>query len=144
MVARIINYVDFGGLFTDDYFVKYPELTQDWVLTDVLPNGEILPIWNGLNWVESYVEVVQVPKEISKMNLSIELFLLGITDQDIFDDIDSIPDVMFPQIEKQKAKIKYITAPKFERYNADLNLVATMEGLTQEQVDIIFINGNSI
>lgn len=63
MKARIINNVDFGGLFTDDYFVKYPELTQDWVLTEVLPNGEILPIWNGLNWEESYVEVINVQEK---------------------------------------------------------------------------------
>lgn len=83
-----------------------------------------------------------VPQEISAMDLKLQLFDLGITDQDIFDDIDSIPDSMFPASEKQKAKIKYQTAAKFERHNADLNLVATMEGITQEQLDQIFINGN--
>ena len=83
-----------------------------------------------------------VPEEISAMRLKLLLFDMGITDQDIFDDIDSIPDFMFSIAEKEKAKIKYKTATTFERTNGELNFVATMEGLTQEQVDEIFINGN--
>ena len=43
---------------------------------------------------------------------------------------------------KEKAKKMYKTATTFERTNGELNFVATMEGLTQEQVDEIFINGN--
>ena len=76
------------------------------------------------------------------MRLKLQLFDMGITDQDIFDDIDSIPDVMFSTADKEKVKIIYKTATSFERTNGELNLVATMEGLTQEQVDEIFINGN--
>ena len=83
-----------------------------------------------------------VPEEISAMRLKLQLFDMGITDQDIFDDIDSIPDTMFSFAEKEKAKIKYKTAVTFERTNGELNFIATMEGLTQEQVDEIFINGN--
>ncbi|WP_329805429.1 hypothetical protein [Flavobacterium facile] len=80
-----------------------------------------------------------VPQEISKMALSLRLLERNISDQDIFDDIDSIPDSMFPPLEKAKAKVKYITARTFERHDADLNLVATMEGLSQDDVDQIFI-----
>ena len=83
----------------------------------------------------------KVPEEISAMRLKLQLFDMGITDQDIFDDIDSIPDSMFSFAEKEKAKIKYKTAVTFQRTNGELNFVATMEGLTQEQVDEIFING---
>lgn len=83
-----------------------------------------------------------VPEEISAMRLKLQLFDMGITDQDIFDDIDSIPDFMFSFADKEKAKIKYKTAVTFERTNGELNFIATMEGLTQEQVDQIFINGN--
>ena len=83
-----------------------------------------------------------VPEEISAMRLKLQLFDMGITDQDIFDDIDSIPDTMFSFADKEKAKIKYKTAVTFQRTNGELNFVATMEGLTQEQVDEIFINGN--
>ena len=84
----------------------------------------------------------KVPEEISAMRLKLQLFDMGITDQDIFEDIDSIPDSMFSIAEKEKAKIKYKTAVTFQRTNGELNFVATMEGLTQEQVDEIFINGN--
>jgi len=83
-----------------------------------------------------------VPQTISAMRLKLQLFDLGITDQDVFDDIDSIPEIMFSTSDKEKAKIKYKTATSFERTNGELNFVATMEGLTQEQIDQIFINGN--
>lgn len=83
-----------------------------------------------------------IPEEISAMRLKLQLFDMGITDQDIFEDIDSIPDSMFSTADKEKAKIKYKTAVTFERTNGELNFIATMEGLTQEQVDEIFINGN--
>ena len=83
-----------------------------------------------------------VPPTISAMRLKLQLFDMGITDEDIFEDIDSIPEVMFSTADKEKAKIMYKTATSFERTNGELNFVATMEGLTQEQVDEIFINGN--
>ena len=85
-----------------------------------------------------------VPEEISAMRLKLQLFDMGITDQDIFDDIDSIPEVMFSTADKEKAKIMYKTAVTFQRTDGKLNLVATMEGLTQEQLDTIFINGNQL
>ena len=106
-------------------------------------NGE-----NEIVFVEMFSEEIAeankpiVPEEISAMRLKLQLFDMGITDQDIFDDIDSIPDTMFSTADKEKAKIKYKTAVTFERVNGELNFVATMEGLTQEQVDEIFINGN--
>lgn len=83
-----------------------------------------------------------VPQTISAMRLKLQLFDMGITDEDIFEDIDSIPEVMFSTADKEKAKIMYKTATSFERTDGKLNLVATMEGLSQEQVDEIFINGN--
>jgi len=147
--ARIVNGTGFGGVHPQKWIdenqnkIIAGQLVSEWELTSVLPNPDFKqPEWNGVVWVEAYVEVIEVPKEISAMDLKLQLFDLGITDQDVFDDIDSIPDSMFPVSEKQKAKIKYKTAAKFERYNDDLNLVAAMEGITQEQLDQIFINGN--
>ena len=102
----------------------------------------------GVEYVEATPEEIAeankpiVPQTISAMRLKLQLFDIGITDQDIFDDIDSIPEVMFSTADKEKAKIKYKTAISFERTNGELNFVATMEGLSQEQVDQIFINGN--
>lgn len=85
-----------------------------------------------------------VPQTISAMRLKLQLFDMGITDEDIFDDIDSIPEAMFSTADKEKAKIMYKTATSFERTDGKLNFVATMEGLTQEQLDNIFINGNQL
>ena len=102
----------------------------------------------GVQYVEATPEEIAeankpiVPQTISAMRLKLQLFDMGITDDDIFEDIDSIPEVMFSTADKEKAKIMYKTATIFERTSGELNFVATMEGLTQEQVDEIFINGN--
>ena len=53
---------------------------------------------NEIVFVEMFSEEIaeankpKVPEEISAMRLKLQLFDMGITDQDIFDDIDSIPD----------------------------------------------------
>jgi len=83
-----------------------------------------------------------VPESISAMRLKLQLFDLGITDEDVFQDIDSIPESMFSLVDKERAKIKYKTATTFDRNNGELNFIATMEGLTQEELDNIFINEN--
>ena len=103
---------------------------------------------NEIVFVEMFTEEIAeankpiVPEKISAMRLKLQLFDMGITDEDVFGDIDSIPEVMFSTADKEKAKIMYKTATSFDRTDGKLNLVATMEGLTQEQVDEIFINGN--
>lgn len=146
MQARIVNKIEFGGihqtswLFDNKDIIIGGQLVSEWELVEELPNPLFKqPQWNGTEWYESYVEVIEVPQEISKMALSLRLLEINISDQDIFDDIDSIPDSMFPPLEKAKAKVKYITARTFERHDADLNLIATMEGLSQGDVDQIFI-----
>lgn len=106
-------------------------------------NPETFEVYEGATPEEiSEANKPIVPQTISAMRLKLQLFDMGITDEDIFEDIDSIPDSMFSAANKEKAKIKYKTATSFERTNGELNFVATMEGLTQEQVDEIFINGN--
>ena len=132
----------------EDFAQKY--LAEGCLEVPVLYNGSFInPIWNGSEFIEGATpeEIAEankpiVPQTISAMRLKLQLFDMGITDQDIFEDIDSIPDTMFSTADKEKAKIKYKTAISFERTNGELNFVATMEGLTQEQVDEIFINGN--
>lgn len=46
--------------------------------------------------------------------------------------------------QKQIAIIKFEEAAYFDRYNADLQLIATLMGLSQEDLDDIFIKGNQI
>lgn len=85
-----------------------------------------------------------VPETLHRMGLKIQLLLKGIEISEIIDAINSIPDSMFPQFEKQIAIIKFEEAAYFDRYNADLNLVAVMMELTQDDLDEIFINGNKV
>jgi hypothetical protein len=99
--------------------------------------------WNGVNWEEIPVQIVtQVPLTITRMNLKIQLLKRSITIPDVFATIDSIPNSMFSDIDKEIAKIKFSEAVYFDRENADLNLVAVLLGLTQTQLDQIFIDGN--
>lgn len=85
----------------------------------------------------------KVPETISRMGLKLQLLEFGIEIEEIIETINSIPDYMFPAIEKKKAIIKFNEAAYFDRYNADLNLVATLLGLSQQDLDTMFINGKS-
>ena len=140
--------IGYENLFSGNF--EENEIPNDRIKIEVLYENQFLKgLWNGNTWIEGTTpeEIAEankpiVPEEISAMRLKLQLFDLGITDEDIFEDIDSIPDFMFSFADKEKAKIKYKTAVTFERTNGELNFIATMEGLTQEQVDAIFINGN--
>ena len=87
---------------------------------------------------------IVVPETLHRMGLKIQLLLKGIEIKDIVDAINSIPDHMFPLVKKQIAIIKFEEAAYFDRYNADLNLVAVLMGLSQKDLDEIFINGNKL
>lgn len=148
MIQFILDSKPFAQTDREDLIPYY--LGLGCIQVPKLYNSSFLnPIWNGTDFIEGATpeEIAEankpiVPQTISAMRLKLQLFDMGITDQDIFDDIDSIPEAMFSTADKEKAKIKYKTATTFERTNGELNFVATMEGLTQEQVDQIFINGN--
>jgi len=124
------------------------EIPRDDTTQLYLNRCEFLANGGGFVYFEGTAEEIaeankpKVPQTISAMRLKLQLFDMGITDEDIFGDIDSIPDSMFSTADKEKAKIKYKTATSFERTNGELNFIATMDGLSQEQVDEIFINGN--
>ena len=88
-------------------------------------------------------EPILVPESISRMALKIQLLLRGIEIEEIVQTINEIPEYMFPEVAKKIAIIKFNEATSFDRYNADLNLVATLVGLSQQDLDEIFINGNT-
>ena len=116
----------------------------------ILYNGVFIdPIWNGSEFIEGATpeEIAEankqkVPESISRMHLKIELIKRGIESQEVEDTINAIPSEMFSEIDKKIAITKFNDAVSFDRYNADLQLVATLMGLTQEDLDEIFINGN--
>lgn len=102
----------------------------------------------GVEYIEATEEEIaeankpKVPESISRMHLKIQLLIRSIEIEDIIETINSIPNSMFPDVAKKIAIIKFNEAVSFDRYNADLNLIATLMGITQEDLDEIFINGN--
>ena len=78
-----------------------------------------------------------VPESISQMKLRKQLILSGIS-------IASI-DALIQQLPQPNRDLIYTMweyAVVFDRANAELNAMAEMLGITQEQLDEIFINGN--
>lgn len=135
------------------------ELTGNIYFNGVLvPQDDTTPMWQAywqhkqsggeIVFVEATDEEIteankpKVPCSISRMRLKLELFERNITVEDIVDTITSIPSSVFSEAEKQKALIKFQEATSYDRYNADLNLIATLMGLSQQDLDEIFINGN--
>lgn len=87
-------------------------------------------------------ELILVPETISRMALKIQLLLRGIEIEDVLDTIDGLPPNVYAEIQRKIAIIKFNEATSFDRYNPELNLVAHLMGLSQQDLDEIFINGN--
>jgi hypothetical protein len=104
--------------------------------------GETLVETDDLTTLNFPEVETQVPLTITRMNLKIQLLKRSITIQEVIVTIDSIPNSMFSDIDKEIAKIKFTEAVYFDRDNADLNLVAVLLGLSQTELDQIFIDGN--
>ena len=161
MKARVINLKDFGGVYSDEFLLDNKDnivngkLVSEWVLTDVLPNPtHKKPEWNGSFWYEAYVEVIEVPQEISRMKFEIQLYItttvrdennnivqLGKTFQDIIDYIDSL---QMSNFYKNLLKMRLLSCVTLERDNDDLNALAPGMGISQAQLDEIFIKGNTL
>jgi len=87
-------------------------------------------------------EPILVPESILRMALKIQLLIRGIEIEDVVDTIDGLPPNVYPEIQRKIAIIKFNEATSFDRYNPELNLVAHLMGLSQQDLDEIFINGN--
>ena len=116
------------NLIAIEWFEDYANITNPKLVNGVVVSGEIIQV---------------VPDTISRKGLKIQLLLKGIEIAEIIDTINSIPNSMFPQVAKQIAIIKFEEAAYFDRYNADLQLVAELMGLSQSDLDEIFINGKT-
>ena len=161
MKGRIINLTDFGGIYSDEFLIDNKDnvvngqLVSEWFLTDVFPSHEFKkPKWNGSEWIESYVEEIVVPEEISRMKFEIQLYItttirdennnilqLGKNFQDIIDYIDSL---QMSNFYKNLLKMRLLSCVTLERDNDYLNALAPGMGISQAQLDEIFINGNTL
>jgi len=112
-------------------------------------NGQIKPIYDIENdciiegatqeEVETYNKSL-VPDSISQMKLRMQLILNGISISSIYAMIDSIEN----QVQKELIYAKWEYAVVFDRNDATLTQMAQMLGITSEQLDDIFINGNKL
>jgi len=135
MKARIINGIEHGGNWTEDY------IQEDWVLTDSLPNPLFKkPEWNGSEWVDN--TPIEIPKQLSRMKFIIQVFIT--TDIRYEDIVLFIQNLTFDEAQKYVILTRLRSATHFDRNSSDLLTIASMMGITSGQLDSIFINGNLI
>ena len=127
----------------EDFAQKY--LSEGCEEVPVLYNGNYIdPIWNGTEWIEGATpeEIAEankpiVPESISQMKLRKQLVLSGISIASIDALIQSLP-----QPNRDLIYTMWEYSVVFDRNNPELNAMAEMLNISQEQLDNIFINGN--
>lgn len=80
----------------------------------------------------------QVPQTASKMRFFLSLLNVGITRTMVYDEINKIPD---PTL-KEVVLIKFDLSQEFDRNDQHLILMANQFGITDKQLDDLFIQSN--
>lgn len=80
----------------------------------------------------------QVPQTASKMRFFLALYNIGITRTMVYDEINKIPD---PTL-KEVVLIKFDLSQEFDRNDQHLILMANQFGITDKQLDDLFIQSN--
>jgi hypothetical protein len=94
--------------------------------------GEVLP-------TDFEIEIVEVPQEITRRQFKIALAVLGKNEENILNGIDQLPE---PQ--RTIARISYMEAGTFERYNPELITVATnFLNMSEDDIDEVFKIGSN-
>lgn len=112
---------------------------------DINPNFYINK-WNGINWIEgadqNIIKKIIVPNQLSRMKFKMQVLITtGITYDDI---IAFIQGLEMSDFYKKLLLIRLEDCVMFERYSEDLLSISGLMGITDEQLDEIFINGNLI
>jgi hypothetical protein len=113
--------------------------------TELEPNENFIKNkWNGSAWVEGATQEeieeankLIVPESISQMKIRKQLILSGIAISSIDALIQSLP-----QPNRDLIYTMWEYAVVFDRNNPELNAMAKMLNITQQQLDEIFIKGN--
>jgi len=132
MIKYVINSDNsFGGAFSN--------LEEGINFTELEPKKST-DIWNGSQWVDN--SPIEVPKQLSRMKFIIQVFITtGIKYEDI---VLFIQNLTFDEAQKYVILTRLRSATHFDRNSNDLLTIAGMMGITSEQLDNIFINGNLI
>ena len=84
-----------------------------------------------------------VPETISRMRFIIQVFLTtGIKYKEIVAFIQNLPTEVLDEASKYIVLTRLRSCTHLDRNSTDFNLIADMMGITTEQRDEIFINGN--
>ena len=129
----------------------YQRLSDTYILVNDIVTKEVIDFTE--EEIEAYNRSL-IPSEISRMKFEIQLYItttvrdennnivqLGKTFQDIIDYINSLQMSSFY---KNLLKMRLLSCVTLERDNDDLNALAPGMGISQAQLDEIFINGNSL
>ena len=127
-MKKKVNKIQIDGVFQAD-LSNYP--SDKWnVLTTTLQGEEYL--------IElEYIGVV--PYEISQINLRKQLILNNIS----IDSVDALIQTL-PNPDRELIYTMWEYAVVFDRDSEELNQIAQMLGVTSEQLDNFFINGNKL
>ena len=152
MKARISNDNRFLDVYTDDFLglnndkIINGQLVSKWNLVDIT-DEESFYLKEGYTYIDNAwippahsEPIIEVPQAISKMKLRMQLILSGIPLASIYAAIEQIPN----SVQKEIVFTKWEHAVTFDRTDETLNSMAQMLGMTQEQLDTIFIEGNKL
>lgn len=96
--------------------------------------------WNGTAWVDIRgYDYVHVPQSVTAIQFLSQMELQGINEQDIISIINALPSPS-----NIVAKNSFYRAANFERSNPLLSIVAINFGLTEDQLDELFINASKL
>jgi hypothetical protein len=125
--------------YEGNYFA--PEKTIE-ASTEVKPDSEVCT-WNGTEWIDDRTDEEKikdlVPFMVSRRQLKLQLVLSGFDMSGINDLIESLPEP-----DRTYARIGWEDATVFERTNPQLNAMSQMLGLSEYQLDVIFIEAEKL
>lgn len=142
--VRIDNYSQSNDHFLHGWrevviptITEYQRLGNEFILVGDIITKEIIDF--TAEEIEAYNRSL-IPKTISRMKFIIQVFLTtGVMYEDI---VLFIQNMNFDQAQKYVILTRLRSATHFDRYSNDLLTIAQMMGITSEQLDNIFINGN--
>lgn len=140
-----MSYYDMFGWYTS---TVYPgrEAPAPQNTSETETPGELRANWDGYEWVNTPYSpppppppvVVYVPPAITMRQARLTLLAAGLLD-DVEAAINALPD---PQ--KAAAKIEWEYSNEVQRHNGFVSVLAPALGLTEAQLDTMFIQGSQI
>ena len=130
---------------TDSTFVKsnYYDVAPDYSTTTAPVVDVSYAKWNGSVWVDyrtpAQILKAQCPDSVTRKQLKLQLTLSGFNMSTIDTAINSLPEP-----NKSIALISWNDSSEFDRNNPLLQALASMLGLTDSELDQIFIDASKL